>query len=64
MKEVNLKINIDADEGIEKLEKVKSLLTEISELLKEPIVNITISNEGDKDIITDELKNYRPEISD
>ncbi|MDW4088909.1 hypothetical protein [Staphylococcus saprophyticus] len=64
MKEVNLKINIDADEGIEKLEKLKSLLTEISEILKEPIVNITISNEADKDIITDELNNYRPEISD
>lgn len=64
MKEVNLKINIDADKGIEKLEKLKSLLTEISEILKEPIVNITISNEADKDIITDELNNYRPEISD
>ncbi|WP_164972244.1 hypothetical protein [Staphylococcus saprophyticus] len=47
MKEVKLKVIVDADEGIEKLEKVKSLLNEISEILKEPIVNITISNEAD-----------------
>ncbi|WP_436950203.1 hypothetical protein [Staphylococcus xylosus] len=64
MKEVKLKVIVDAVEGIEKLEKVKSLLTEISEVLKEPIVNITISNEADTEIINKELLNYRPEISD
>lgn len=64
MKEVKLKVTVDADEGIEKLEKVKSLLTEISEILKEPIVNITISNVADTEIISKELVNYRPEISD
>ncbi|MEJ7451375.1 hypothetical protein [Staphylococcus xylosus] len=64
MKEVKLKVIVDADEGIEKLEKVKSLLTEISEILKEPIVNITISNEADTEIISKELVNFRPEISD
>ncbi|MBG3873542.1 hypothetical protein ACW5YJ_10310 [Staphylococcus sp. mip270_02] len=64
MKEVKLKVIVDADEGIEKLKKVKSLLTEISEILKEPIVNITISNEADTEIISKELVNFRPEISD
>ncbi|ARD74176.1 hypothetical protein BU100_10810 [Staphylococcus xylosus] len=64
MKEVKLKVIVDADEGIEKLEKVKSLITEISEVLKEPIVNMTINNEADMEIINKELANYRPEISD
>ncbi|MDL1993697.1 hypothetical protein EUA50_03145 [Staphylococcus saprophyticus] len=64
MKEVKLKVIVDADEGIEKLEKVKSLLNEISEILKEPIVNITISNEADTNKIKKELVNIRPEISD
>lgn len=64
MKEVKLKVIIDADEGIEKLEKVKSLLNEISEILKEPIVNITVSNEADTDKIKKEMVNIRPEISD
>lgn len=64
MKEVKLKVIVDADEGIEKLEKVKSLLNEISEILKEPIVNITISNEAGTNKIKKELVNIRPEISD
>lgn len=32
MNDYNVKINVDADEAIEKLEKVKTLITEINEL--------------------------------
>lgn len=50
--ECTVKVNIDADDAIEKLERIKELYKEINELQKEkPIVNLTIRNESDIDLI-------------
>lgn len=50
--ECTVKVNIDANDAIEKLERIKELYKEINELQKEkPIVNLTIRNESDIDLI-------------
>lgn len=46
--EFSVKVNIDADEAIEKLERIKQLYEEINQLKNEkPVVKIGISNEAD-----------------
>ncbi|MFS4466017.1 hypothetical protein ACMFKE_11545 [Staphylococcus haemolyticus] len=47
-----VKVNIDADEAIEKLERIKQLYEEINQLKNEkPVVNLRIHNEADTEII-------------
>lgn len=46
--EFNVKVNIDADDAIEKLERIKQLYEEINQLKNEkPVVNLRIRNEAD-----------------
>lgn len=46
--EFNVKVNIDADEAIKKLERIKQLYEEINRLKNEkPVVNLRIHNEAD-----------------
>lgn len=46
--EFNVKINVNADEAIEKLERVKQLYEEINRLKNEkPVVDLKIHNEAD-----------------
>ncbi|WP_053037797.1 hypothetical protein [Staphylococcus haemolyticus] len=53
--EFNVKVNVDADEAIEKLERIKQLYEEINQLKNEkPVVNLKIHNETD----TEQIKSY------
>lgn len=46
--EFNVKVNVDADEAIEKLERIKELCKEINDLQdNRPNINITVKNETD-----------------
>lgn len=46
--EFNVKVNIDADEAIEKLERIKQLYEEINRLKNDrSVVKVGISNEAD-----------------
>lgn len=50
--EFSVKVNIDADEAIEKLERIKQLYEEINQLKNDrPVVKIGISNEADTELI-------------
>ncbi|MDH9618317.1 hypothetical protein PZM43_04860 [Staphylococcus epidermidis] len=50
--EFNVKVNIDADEVIEKLERIKQLYEEINRLKNDrSVVKVGISNEADTEII-------------
>ena len=50
--EFNVKVNVDADEEIEKLERIKKLYEEINQLKNDrPVVKVGISNEADTEII-------------
>ncbi|MDR5621892.1 hypothetical protein QTA71_07960 [Staphylococcus haemolyticus] len=50
--EFNVKVNIDADEAIEKLERIKQLYEEINQLKNDrPVVKVGISNESDSELI-------------
>lgn len=50
--EFNAKVNIDADEAIEKLERIKQLYEEINKLKNDiPVVKLEIRNEGDAEQI-------------
>lgn len=43
-----VKVNVDASEVIEKLERIKNLYREINELKNEkPVINISVKNEAD-----------------
>ncbi|HDZ6408124.1 TPA: hypothetical protein SLB81_002612 [Staphylococcus aureus] len=47
-----IKVNVDADEAIEKLERIKELYKEINELQNEsPVVKVNIRNKADLDLI-------------
>lgn len=53
--EFNVKVNIDADEAIEKLERIKQLYEEINRLKNDrSVVKVGISNEAN----TEQIKNY------
>lgn len=53
--EFNVKVNVDADEAIEKLERIKQLYEEINQLKNEkPVVNLRIHNEAD----TEQIRSY------
>lgn len=53
--EFNVKVNVDADEAIEKLERIKQLYEEINQLKNDrPVVKVEISSEAD----TEQIKNY------
>lgn len=53
--EFSVKLNVDADEAIEKLERIKQLYEEINQLKNEkPVVNLRIHNEGD----TEQIRSY------
>jgi hypothetical protein len=53
--EFNVKVNIDADEAIEKLERIKQLYEEINRLKNDrSVVKEGISNEAN----TEQIKNY------
>ena len=53
--EFNVKVNVDADEAIEKLERIKQLYEEINRLKNDrPVVKVGISNEAD----TEQIKNH------
>lgn len=53
--EFNVKVNVDADEAIEKLERIKQLYEEINRLKNDrSVVNVGISNEAN----TEQIKNY------
>ncbi|MGX0208455.1 hypothetical protein [Staphylococcus epidermidis] len=46
--EFNVKVNIDADEAIEKLERIKQLYEEINQLKNDiPVVKLGICNEAE-----------------
>lgn len=46
--EFNVKVNVDADEAIEKLERIKQLYEEINRLNNDiPVVKLEICNEAD-----------------
>lgn len=50
--EFNVKVNVDADEAIEKLERIKQLYEEINQLKKDiPVVKLGIRNEADSEQI-------------
>lgn len=50
--EFNVKVNIDADEAIEKLERIKQLYEEINKLKNDrPVVKVGIRNEADIELI-------------
>ena len=50
--EFSVKVNIDADEAIEKLERIKQLYEEINQLKNDrPVVKVGISNESDLELI-------------
>lgn len=50
--EFNVKVNVDADEAIEKLGRIKKLYEEINQLKNDrPVVKVGISNEADTEII-------------
>lgn len=50
--EFKVKVNIDADEAIEKLERIKQLYEEINQLKNDrPVVKVGISNESDSELI-------------
>lgn len=50
--EFNVKVNIDADEAIEKLERIKQLYEEINQLKNDrPVVKVGISSESDSELI-------------
>ncbi|EON85576.1 hypothetical protein A7U35_04255 [Staphylococcus epidermidis] len=50
--EFNVKVNVDADDAIEKLERIKQLYEEINRLKNDrPVVKVGISNEADTEII-------------
>lgn len=47
-----VKVNIDADEAIEKLERIKQLYEEINQLKNDrAVVKVGISNEADTELI-------------
>lgn len=47
-----VKVDIDADEAIEELERIKQLYEEINQLKNEkPVVNLRIHNEADTETI-------------
>lgn len=53
--EFKVKVNIDADEAIEKLERIKQLYEEIDQLKNEkPVVNVRVHNEAD----TEQIRSY------
>lgn len=53
--EFNVKVNVDADEAIEKLERIKKLYEEINQLKNDrPVVNLRIHNETD----TEQIRSY------
>lgn len=53
--EFKVKVNVDADEAIEKLEHIKQLYEEINQLKNEKtVVNLRIHNEGD----TEQIRSY------
>lgn len=50
--EFKVKVNIDADEAIEKLERIKQLYEEINQLKNDrPVVKVGIRNEADTELI-------------
>ena len=50
--EFSVKVNVDADEAIEKLERIKQLYEEINQLKNDrPVVKVGISNEADTELI-------------
>lgn len=48
--DINVKVNVDADKAIEKLERIRDLYKEINELKNEKI-NISINKKEDAKII-------------
>ena len=53
--EFSVKVNVDADETIEKLERIKQLYEEINQLKNDrPVVNLRIRNEAD----TEQIRSY------
>lgn len=53
--EFSVKVNVDADEAIEKLERIKQLYEEINQLKNDmPVVKVGISNEAD----TEQIRSY------
>lgn len=47
-----VKVNVDADEAIKKLERIKQLYEEINRLKNDrPVVNLRIHNESDSELI-------------
>lgn len=53
--EFNVKVNVDADEAIEKLEHIKQLYEEINRLKNDmPVVKLGICNEAD----TEQIRSY------
>ena len=53
--ELSVKVNIDADEAIEKLEHIKQLYEEINQLKNDmPVVKLGICNEAD----TEQIRSY------
>lgn len=60
-----IKVNIDADEVIEKLERIKELCTEINELQdNRPIVSVTVRNEADLPAIKSYIDNENVKNAD
>ncbi|WP_049388126.1 hypothetical protein [Staphylococcus epidermidis] len=60
-----IKVNIDADEVIEKLERIKELCTEINELQdNRPIVSVTVRNEADLPVIKSYIDNENVKNAD
>lgn len=50
--EFSVKVNVDADEAIEKLERIKQLYEEINQLKNDiPVVKVGINNEADTELI-------------
>ncbi|MEL3710557.1 hypothetical protein RUT98_01390 [Staphylococcus borealis] len=50
--EFSVKVNVDADEAIEKLERIKQLYEEINQLKNDrSVVKVEISNEADTELI-------------
>lgn len=52
-----VKVNVDADEAIEKLERIKILYEEINELQNDmPVINVNVKNEVDIPMIKTYIK--------
>lgn len=63
--EFKVKVNVDGDEAIEKLERIKQLYEEINQLKNEkPVVNLRIHNGNDVEQIRSYVNKKNAENAD